>query len=299
MPMPATEYQVRREICDIGQRLYARGFAAGNDGNISYRLGDNRVLCTPTLICKGFMKPDDLCIVDLEGKQVAGTRRRTSEVLMHLAIYRQDPQVKAVVHCHPPHATAFGVARVDIPSCILPEVEVFLGIIPRADYETPGGPDFAATVKPYVGKANTVVLSNHGTVSWGESVEKAYWHTEILDAYCRILMLARQLGNVERLPAPKVHELLELREKFGGTPDPRRVGWTLCVNTAFAAEPLATEQSPSGSEARKRDTADPNRDRQETPGADPNRHREGAAGADAALVREVTARVLAALERGA
>lgn len=225
---------VRQEICDIGRRIYARQFAAGNDGNISYRLSDDLVLCTPTLICKGFMKPDDLCMVNMAGRQVSGKRQRTSEVLLHLEIYKQDPAVRAVVHCHPPHATAFGVARVDIPSCILPEVEVFLGVVPRAAYETPGGPTFAETVRPFIGKANTVVLSNHGTVSWGPTVERAYWYTEILDGYCRMLLLARQLGNVERLPGSKVNELLDLKERFGAGTDPRRLGGgDLCVNTEF------------------------------------------------------------------
>ena len=240
----AGEWKIRKEICEIGQRLYARGFAAGNDGNISCRLSDNVVLCTPTLICKGFMKPDDLCTVDLQGNQTSGKRERTSEILLHLEIYRADPAVRAVVHCHPPHATAFGVARVDIPSCILPEVEVFLGVVPRAEYETPGGKSFAETVRPFIDKANTVVLSNHGTVSWGPTVERAYWYTEILDAYCRMLILAAQIGHVERLPGPKVKELLELKERFGAGIDPRRAGNTeLCVNTGFG-DGDASAQAP-------------------------------------------------------
>jgi L-fuculose-phosphate aldolase len=210
--------------------MYARGFVAGNDGNISVRIAPDRVLCTPTLVCKGFMKPDDLCVVDLAGNQLSGTRKRTSEILMHLEVYRgtcsphgfgptgkpcQGQEVEAVVHCHPPHATAFAVAREDVPSGILPEVEVFLGKVPRAEYETPGSGAFAATIRPFIGKATTVVLSNHGTVSWADSLERAYWHTEILDAYCRILILAASLGNVERLPADKVDELIALRSNFG------------------------------------------------------------------------------------
>lgn len=228
------DWKIRQEICEMGRRLYAKGFAAGNDGNISYRLAENVVLCTPTQICKGFMKPDDLCTVDMEGRQLTGKRKRTSEVLLHLEVYRGDADAKSVVHCHPPHATAFGMARADIPSCILPEVEVFLGIVPRAEYETPGGKEFAETVRPFVGKANVVILSNHGTVSWGPTVEKAYWHTEILDAYCRMLILAKQIGHVERLPGEKVNELLDLKERFGVGQDPRRtIGGDLCVNTQF------------------------------------------------------------------
>lgn len=245
----ADERKIRQEICDIGQRLYARGFAAGNDGNISYRLSDNVVVCTPTQICKGFMKTDDLCTVDMDGKQLSGKRKRTSEVLLHLEIYRGDPAAKSVVHCHPPHATAFGLARVDIPSCILPEVEVFLGIVPRAEYETPGGESFARTVRPFVGQANTVVLSNHGTVSWGPSVERAYWYTEILDGYCHVLLLARQIGNIERLPDAKVHELLDLKEQFGAGHDPRRTGGgELRVNPAFGRD-ASKDEDLANSEA--------------------------------------------------
>ena len=232
--MPS-EWELRREICDIGRRIYARRFAAGNDGNISHRLSEDRVLCTPTMICKGFMKPDDLCVVDMAGNQISGKRRRTSEVMLHLEIYRSDPAVRAVVHCHPPHATAFGIARIDVPSCVLPEVEVFLGVVPRADYETPGDARFAETVRPFIGQATSVILSNHGTVSWGPSVERAYWNTEILDAYCHMLLLARQLGHIERLPGAKVRELLDLRARFGAPADPRQTddAAPLCVNTGF------------------------------------------------------------------
>ena len=239
----ADESEIRREICDIGRRLYAKGFAAANDGNISYRLDEDSVLCTPTQICKGFMCEDDLCVVDYEGRQKRGTRKRTSEVLLHLEVYKADPNVMSVVHCHPPHATAFSVARVDIPTCILPEVTVFLGVVPRAEYETPGGQSFAETVLPFVGQANAVVLSNHGTVSWGNSVEQAYWKTEILDAYCRILLIAAQLGNIERLPLPKQMELLELRKRLGTGEDARITpGDEMYINPDFGTSASAADQ---------------------------------------------------------
>ncbi len=211
----------RRLICEIGRRLYARGFAGGNDGNLSVRRPDGTVLCTPTLISKGFMTPDDLCVVDLDGVQQSGARRRTSEILLHCEIYRNLPEAQAVVHCHPPHATAFAVARVDVPTGILPEIEVFLGRVPRAEYETPGTMAFAATIRPHLHGTNTVVLSNHGTVSWGTTLEQAFWNTEILDNYCRILLLALPLGGLQRLPPEKVRELLALRPAFGLPVDPR------------------------------------------------------------------------------
>src|SRR5437899_3823415 len=128
------EYQLKQQVCEIGRRVYARGFAAANDGNISVRLNDREVLCTPTMICKGFMKCEDMCKVDYEGKQIAGTRKRSSEILLHLAIYKHRPDVHAVVHCHPPHATAFAVAGVPVPQCVLPEDEVFLGEYHSSNY---------------------------------------------------------------------------------------------------------------------------------------------------------------------
>ncbi len=228
------EWKLKEQLCEIGRRVYARGFAAANDGNISCRLSDREVLCSPTMICKGFMKPDDICKVDMSGNQLDGRKKRTSEILLHLEIYKADPEVKAVVHCHPPHATAFSIAGEEIPTCVLPEVEVFLGVVPTATYETPGGAEFAKTIKPFIGKSNTVVLKNHGTVSWGPTLERAYWCTEILDAYCHMLTVAHQIGRVERISEPKVRELLDLKEQFGVGVDPRRLqNADLCVNTDF------------------------------------------------------------------
>src|SRR5688572_3519947 len=228
-------HKIKQDICEIGRRLYNKGFAAANDGNISIRVGENEVLCSPTMICKGFMTPDDICAVDLDGKQIGGTRKRTSEILLHLTIMKHRPDVKAVVHCHPPHATAFAVAREPIPQCVLPEIEVFMGEVPLAPYETPGGNAFANTVVPFLNKTNTIILTNHGTVSFGATLEEAYWKTEILDAYCRILILTKQLGGqVNYLNEQKSRELLDLKKKLGFD-DPRfhNENCDLCGNSAF------------------------------------------------------------------
>jgi L-fuculose-phosphate aldolase len=229
-------HRIKQEICEIGDRLYKKGFAAANDGNITYRIGDNEVLCTPTLHCKGFLKPDDICTIDMKGHQLAGRKKRTSEALLHLEIMKARPDVKSVVHCHPPHATAFAVAREPIPQCVLPEVEVFLGEVPITPYETPGGDAFARTVLPFVHKTNILILANHGTVSYGETVERAYWWTEILDAYCRILMLARGLGRVNYFTEDKERELLDLKAKWGFS-DPRNTSeyenCDICANDVF------------------------------------------------------------------
>jgi L-fuculose-phosphate aldolase len=226
--------QVKKEICDIGDRIYKKGFAAGNDGNISYRISENQVVCTPTLVCKGYLKPDDLCIVDMEGKQLSGKRKRTSEVMLHLAIMKERPEVKSVVHCHPPHATAFGIAREPVPQCVLPEVEIFLGDVPITRYEIPGGQEFANTILPFVHQCNVIILANHGTVSFGETVEKAFWWTEILDAYCRILMLSRGLGNINYFTEPEAKALLDLKQKWGFA-DPRidTKNCDICANDVF------------------------------------------------------------------
>ena len=186
----ANVHRIKQDICEIGRRIYNKGFAAANDGNITVRTGENEVLCTPTMHSKGFLKPEDICTIDMTGKQLAGIKKRSSEALLHLEIYKARADVKSVVHCHPPHATAFAIAHEPIPQCVLPEVEVFLGDVPITKYETPGGKQFAETVLPYVAKTNVIILANHGTVSYGTDVERAYWWTEILDSYCRILLLS-------------------------------------------------------------------------------------------------------------
>lgn len=232
----ANTHRLKQDICEIGRRIYAKGFAAANDGNITVRIGENEVLCTPTMHCKGFLKPEDICTIDMTGKQLAGIKKRSSEALLHLEIYRQRPDVKSVVHCHPPHACAFAIAREPIPQCILPEVEVFLGDVPITKYETPGGQGFADTVIPFVQKTNVIILANHGTVSYGENVERAYWWTEILDAYCRMLLLSKQLGRVNYFDEKKERELLELKAKWGWS-DPRNTeeykNCDICANDIF------------------------------------------------------------------
>ena len=231
-----SEWKVREQMCEIGRRVYAKGFAAANDGNISFRLSDDRVLCTPTRVSKGFMKPDDLCIVDMDGKQVSGKRKRSSEILLHLTIMQTRQDVKSCVHCHPPHATAFAVAHEPIPKCTMPEFEVFLGEVAITPYETPGGQKFADTVIPYVRDTDTIILANHGTITYGSDLEDAYFKTEIIDAYCRILILAKQIGQVNYYSDEKAAELIRLKPNLG-IADPRLAkgleNCDLCGNSLF------------------------------------------------------------------
>jgi L-fuculose-phosphate aldolase len=206
---------LKEKICEIGRRLYARGYAAGNDGNISFRIDDSLVLCTPTMQSKGLIAPEDLVVVDMDGQHVSGTKRRSSEVMLHLAIYQNRDDIRAVVHCHPPHATAFAFTHRELPRWISPEVEMFLGDVAITPYETPGTKAFAQSVVPYLEKANALILSNHGTVSYARELEHAYWWTEVLDAYCRTLILAQSLGPLQTLPPSKQQEILEARAAWG------------------------------------------------------------------------------------
>jgi len=213
--------QIKEEICNIGRRLYHRGFAAANDGNISYRLDEDRILCTPTGICKGFMKPDDLCLVDMEARQLAGHREMTSEIRQHITILKHRSDVRSVVHCHPPHATAFGMVREAIPQYLMPEAEINLGEVPIAKYTIPGGQEFADAVLPFVDRSNIIIQANHGTVSYASTVEQAYFLVETLDAYCKIVLLARSLGQVRYFTQEEAEALLEWK-RTRGISDPRQ-----------------------------------------------------------------------------
>jgi L-fuculose-phosphate aldolase len=205
-------------ICDVGRRMAARQLVAGTDGNLSVRLTESEVLSTPTGQNKGTLSPDDICLVDMEGNQLGGTKRRSSEILLHLAILRARPDVNGVVHCHAPHASAFAATHTPLPRGILPEAEFFLGEIPLAPFETPGTAEFAATVLPFVHRTNVCLLANHGIVTYANSLEQAYALTEMLDAYCRIVLLAAPLGPLVPLPADKWEEIRAMSRQAGFTP---------------------------------------------------------------------------------
>ncbi|MBI4892157.1 MAG: class II aldolase/adducin family protein, partial [Acidobacteria bacterium] len=212
---------VKAEICAIGKKLWMRSYVDGNGGNISHRLTPEAVICTPTLCSKYDLTPADLCLVDLQGNQLAGIRPRTSEILMHLEIYKAVPEAKAVVHCHPPHATAYAITARVPPTCVIPEYEVFIGRTALSPYETPGTQKFAETVIPFVKSHNSVLLANHGIVCWADSVTHAEWYAEVLDTYCWTLMNANQLGvPLSHIPSDKATDLLAIKKKLG-LPDSR------------------------------------------------------------------------------
>jgi L-fuculose-phosphate aldolase len=214
-------HALKLQICDIGRRLWQRAYVDGNGGNMAIRVGEDIALCTPTLVSKGFMQPEDLCLVDLDGKQVAGAKPRTSEILMHLQIFKRQPRALATVHCHPPYSTGFAVAGIEPPTCMIPEYEVFSSVA-LAPYRTPGTPEMGKLVADLVEKHNTILMANHGVVAWSHnSLEDAYFKMEIIEAYCRTVLVAAQLGKSPNTFSPaQLQDLLKIKQNLG-IPDPR------------------------------------------------------------------------------
>jgi L-fuculose-phosphate aldolase len=226
---------LRERMADIGKRIWSKDYVDGNGGNLTIRVGDNLVLCTPTLISKGFMKAEDMCLVDLNGTQLAGTLKRTSEVMTHIGILKRQPKAKACCHAHPPHATAYAVAGVVPPTCMIPEAEVFLGQIGYAPYRTPGSPENADIVGEIGVDHQSVLMENHGVITWGKDIEDAYWKMENTDSYCKIVWMASQLGKpLKTITGSQAKELIEIRKKLGM--DDYRESWKeceLCDNADF------------------------------------------------------------------
>jgi L-fuculose-phosphate aldolase len=211
----------RQEIIRVGRKLWERQYVDGNGGNISVRLGSRYVLCTPTMLSKGDLEPADICLSDLDGNILAGDRTRTSELLLHLEIYKANPRARAVVHCHPPYATAFAVIGATPPNGLITEYEIFIGPLAVAPYETPGTKAFAETVLPFVQDHNTILLQNHGIVCWSDTATHAEWLAEILDAYCKTYLIAQQIGKpLSFIPETKMQEILALKRRLG-FPDAR------------------------------------------------------------------------------
>jgi L-fuculose-phosphate aldolase len=212
---------LREEIILVGRKLWERQYVDGNGGNISVRLGENYLLCTPTMMSKRDMTPADICLSDLDGNILAGDRMRTSEVLLHLAIYKANSVARAIVHCHPPHATAFAMTGSAPPIGLISEYETSIGPAAVAPYETPGTKAFAETVLPFIQDHNTILLSNHGIVCWSDTVTHAEWLVETFETYCKTYLIAQQIGRpLNFLPDGKIDELLLVKRRMG-MPDAR------------------------------------------------------------------------------
>ncbi len=216
---------IKKEMVQTGRKLWQRDFVDGNGGNISYRISDQYVLCTPTLVSKNDLTVEDICMVRLEdGKQVAGHNKSTSEIILHLEIMKAQPKAKACVHAHPPHATAYAITGVTPPNCIIPEAEIFVGMVAFSPYGTPGTKSVADQVVPLAKDHNTILMGNHGLVCWADSVTHAEWCVEVVETYCRTLMLAAQLGQpITRISDNETTALLETKRKLGIV-DPRFTG---------------------------------------------------------------------------
>lgn len=202
-------------ICDLGKRSYAKNFNDGNGGNFSVRVSDDVVLCTPTMISKGSMKPSDMCFVDMKGVQLAGSRKRTSEVLAHLAIMVRQPMAKACCHAHPPHATAFALAGKKPPRNVNPETEIFIGDVGIAAYDTPGTQNMANIIGECGIAHDCVFMVNHGVMTWAADIETAFWKMENVEAHCYTSMLAMQIGGFVQFSEDKAKELLVIRDALG------------------------------------------------------------------------------------
>lgn len=205
---------VRKQIVEAGERLYRRGLVAGTDGNISVRLDDDRIMITPAGIAKGRMAPDDMVIVDINGKHLQGKNEASSESAMHLFVYRNRPEVKACVHAHPPCATAFAVAGIALAEDILPEVVLFVGGIPLTDYAPPGTDAVPRSLEPHIESNNAFLLRNHGLLTIGQSLDEAYNRHEMVEHFAKIVTLARQLGNVDSIPSEDFARLEKMRSRL-------------------------------------------------------------------------------------
>ena len=211
-----TERKHREEIVRYGRTLHEKGFVAAMDGNLSVRLKQDRILVTPTGLSKGSMRPADLVIVDLDGKQVAGRRQVTSELGMHLMIYRTRADVKAIVHAHPPTATGFAAAGIALTEPLVCEVVMGLGCIPLARYGTPGTAELAQSLEPYVPKYDAILMSNHGVVAYGDTIEHAYMKMETVEHFAQISLVTHMLGRQQPLQEREIEKLLLARTKYFG-----------------------------------------------------------------------------------
>lgn len=211
-----SDFEAKKAILEIGKRMYMKGFVAANDGNISCKVGPNIIWTTPTGVSKGFMTMDMLVKMDFNGEILAGNRKPSSEVKMHLRVYEENPDVMAVTHAHPPVATSFAIAGISLDRPILPEAIVQLGSVPIAHYATPGTQEVPDSIAPFCKTHNGVLLANHGALSWGKDVFEAFFRLESIEYYATVLMYTGQvIGKQNELSCEQVSQLIEIRKKLG------------------------------------------------------------------------------------
>jgi len=211
------EQGLREEICLLGNRLYQAGFVTATDGNLSARLDSQTVLVTPTSVCKGRMRPEDIVLVDMGGKKLCGARNPSSEIAMHLLFYRLRREVSAVVHAHPPTATGFAAAGLPLDQALVSEIVISLGGIPLARYGTPGTPELSDALAPLIPAHDAILMANHGVVTCGENLERALMNMETTEHFARIALVTHLLGRQNLLTRAQVDKLLEARRKYEAT----------------------------------------------------------------------------------
>jgi len=223
------EFELRKQICEVGKRIYNRNMAAANDGNISVKLNDKEWLCTPTGVSKGFMTPDYICKVDAKGNVIHanGSYRPSSEIKMHMRVYEKRADVNAVVHAHPAYATSFAIAGIPLTQPIMPEAVIFLGCVPIVEYGTPSTMEIPDNVEKYLENYDAVLLESHGALTWGRDLFSAYHTMESLEFYAELLYHSKVLGGPKELTRTQVKRLYELRKQFG---IPGRHPANLCLN---------------------------------------------------------------------
>jgi L-fuculose-phosphate aldolase len=208
------EGEHRKDIVEVCRRIYNRGYVASNDGNVSIRISEEEIIATPTGMSKGFLTTDQLVKVNMNGEKLEGYLNPSSEIKFHIRIYQERPDVRAVVHAHPPISTAFAVAGISLDELILPEVILTLGVIPIAPYAPPSTEELADKVGEYIGCCDAVLLANHGALTVGPDVYSAYYKMETMEHFAHILWIARSLGGPKQLSQEDVEKLMELRERF-------------------------------------------------------------------------------------
>ena len=217
----ADEQAIREQICQIGRLMYQNGTIDATSGNISVRLGPDRILATPSGLAKGFMAPDQLIIVDMDGNRVGPTTpanahlQPTSELLMHLECYRQRDDVNGVVHAHPPTAVALTIAGVGFDDCVVPEALVILGVIPTTPYATPASAENRDAIRHLITEHDAIMLAYHGSLTVAADVWNAYLRLETLEHTAKIMYMAHQLGRVQPLPPEQIEKLIAMRQKMG------------------------------------------------------------------------------------
>jgi L-fuculose-phosphate aldolase len=215
--MSKTEQEYRHDLIRVCHRVYEKGWVAMNDGNVSIRLDSNRILCTPTAVSKGMVELDDLIVVDMRGCILEGRRECTSEIAMHITIYSMRPDVRSVVHAHPPVATGFASAGRALDKALLPEVVINLGAVPLAAYGLPGTPALSDGMRPLIPHYDALLLENHGCTSYGADVWQAFFRMEIVEHFARITFVAEMLGGARALPREEVEKLFASRARYNVT----------------------------------------------------------------------------------